>query len=82
MVILERPFVSDLMVDTLKKNSIPVLRNEMSELRVSDGVVLGDQEFSDRYKTIGKLYTVSENALGWIYDHIEDKRFLDGISLV
>ena len=82
MVILERPFVSDLMVDTLKKNSIPVLRNEMSELRVSDGVVLGDQEFSERYKTIGKLYTVSENALGWIYDHIEDKRFLDGISLV
>ena len=82
MVILERPFVSDLMVDTLKKNSIPVLRNEMAELRVSDGVVLGDKEFSDEYKKAGKLYTVSENALGWIYDHIEDKRFLDGISLV
>ena len=82
MVILERPFVSDLMVDTLKKNSIPVLRNEMSELRVSDGVVLGDQAFSDEYKKSGKLYTVSENALGWIYEHIEDKRFLDSISLV
>jgi hypothetical protein len=70
------------MVDTLKKNSIPVLRNEMSELRVSDGVVLGDQAFSDEYKKAGKLYTVSENALGWIYEHIEDKRFLDSISLV
>lgn len=82
MVILERPFVSDMMVDTLKKNNIPVLRNEMSELRVADGNVLSDQEFSEEYKKRGKIYTVSENALGWIYDHIEDKRFLDGISLV
>ena len=82
MVILERPFVSDLMVDTLKKNNIPVLRNEMAEERVADGNVLSDGEFSDEYSKWGKLYTVSENALGWIYDHIDDKRFLDSISLV
>ena len=82
MVILERPFVSDLMVDTLKKNNIPVLRNEMAEERVADGNVLSDREFSDEYGKWGKLYTVSENALGWIYDHIDDKRFLDSISLV
>ena len=82
MVILERPFVSDLMVDTLKKNNIPVLRNEMAEERVADGNVLSDREFSEEYGKWGKLYTVSENALGWIYDHIDDKRFLDSISLV
>lgn len=74
--------MSDLMVDTLKKNSIPVLRNEMSQLRVPDGVVMDDREFSEAYKKAGKLYTVSENALGWIYEHIEDKGFLDSISLV
>ncbi len=33
MVILERPFASDLMVETIEKNGIPVLKNEMSELR-------------------------------------------------
>lgn len=82
MVILERPFVSDLMVDTLKKNNIPVLRNEMAEERAADGNVLSDGEFSEEYGKWGKLYTVSENALGWIYDHIDDKRFLDSISLV
>ena len=82
MVILERPFVSDLMVDTLKKNNIPVLRNEMAEERVADGNVLSDREFSEEYGKWGKLYTVSENALGWIYDHIDDNRFLDSISLV
>jgi hypothetical protein len=82
MVILERPFVSDLMVETLEKNNIPVLKNEMSELRVSNGRVLTDNEFCEEYKKTGKLYTVSENALGWIYDHIQDKRFLDGISIV
>lgn len=82
MVILERPFASDLMVETLEKNRIPVLKNEMSEKRVSNGVVLSDAEFAAEYKKTGKLYTVSENALGWIYEHIEDKRFLDSISVV
>ena len=82
MVILERPFVSDLMVDTLIKNNIPVLRNAMAEERVADGTVLSDQEFSEEYGKRGKLYTVSENALGWIYEHIGDKRFIDSISLV
>lgn len=82
MVILERPFASDLMVETLVKNNIPVLRNEMSEQRVSNGRILSDSEFCEEYKKTGKIYTVSENALGWIYDHIQDKRFLDGISIV
>ena len=82
MVILERPFASDMMVETLVKNGIPVLKNEMSEERVKNGKLLSDSEFSDEYKKTGKLYTVSENALGWIYDHIQDKRFLDGISIV
>jgi hypothetical protein len=70
------------MVETLVKNGIPVLKNEMSEQRVANGKLLSDSEFSDEYKKTGKLYTVSENALGWIYDHIKDKRFLDGISTV
>lgn len=74
--------MSDLMVDTLKNNNIPVLRNEMAEERVADGNVLSDEEFSAEYGKRGKMYTVSENALGWIYEHIDDKRFLDSISLV
>lgn len=82
MVILERPFVSDLMVETLEKNNITVLKNEVSEKRVSNGRVLTNNEFCEKYKKTGKLYTVSENALGWIYEHIDDKRFLDSISLV
>ena len=82
MVILERPFASDMMVETLEKNGIPVLKNEMSQKRVLNGKVLSDNEFCEEYKKTGKLYTVSENALGWIYDHIQDKRFLDGISIV
>jgi len=82
VVIIEAPFVSDLMVETIEKNGIPVLKNEMSEKRVAHGVVLSDSEFCKEYEKIGKLYTVSENALGWIYNHIHDKRFLDGISIV
>ena len=82
MVILEKPFVSDLMVETLEKNAIPVLKNEMSEQRIPNGKILSDNEFSEEYKKIGKLYTVSENALGWIYEHIENKHFLDSISIV
>lgn len=82
MVILERPFVSDLMVETLEKNEIPVLKNEMAQLRMGNGKVLSDHEFCEEYKKIGKIYTVSENALGWIYEHIDNQRFLDSISIV
>ena len=74
MVILERPFVSDLMVETLEKNEIPVLKNEMAQLRMGNGKVLSDHEFCEEYKKIGKIYTVSENALGWIYEHIDNQR--------
>ena len=82
MVILEKPFVSDLMVETLEKNGIPVLRNEMSEQRITKGNVLSDDDFCDEYKKIGKIYICSENALGWIYGHIADQRFLNSISIV
>lgn len=82
MVIIERPFVSDLMLETLEKNNIPVLKNEVSEKCVSNGRLLTDKEFCEEYKKTRKLYTVSENALGWIYEHIDDKRFLDSISIV
>ena len=82
MVIIERPFVSDLMLETLEKNNIPVLKNEVSEERVANGRLLTDKEFCEEYKKTRKLYTVSENALGWIYEHIDDKSFLDSISLV
>ena len=71
-----------MMVETIMKNNLPVLRNEMSALRVPSGNILDDEAFSDMYNEVGKLYTVSENALGWIYEHITDKPFLDSISLV
>lgn len=82
MVILEKPFVSAMMVETLEKNGIPVLRNSISEQRVTNGKVLSDSEFCDEYRKTGELYTVSENALGWIYEHIDDKHFIDSISIV
>ena len=56
MVILEKPFVSAMMVETLEKNGIPVLRNSISEQRVTNCKVLSDSEFCDEYKKTGKLY--------------------------
>ncbi|MBP5710404.1 MAG: ATP-grasp domain-containing protein [Bacteroidales bacterium] len=82
MVILEKPFASDMLVRLLKEERIAVLKNEMSEKCIPDGNVLADAEFCEEYKKVKKIYSVSENALGWIYDNIKDETFLKSISIV
>ena len=82
MIILEKPFVSDMLLNLIKEERLPVLKNETSEKYVSDGIVLSDNDFCEEYKKIKKIYTVSENTLGWIYDNIKDDNFLKSISIV
>ena len=82
MIILEKPFVSDMLLNLIKEERLPVLKNETSKKYVSDGIVLSDNDFCEEYKKIRKIYTVSENTLGWIYDNIKDEDFLKSISIV
>ena len=70
MIILDRPYVSDLLAGTLQRLRTPVLRNGVSEaiaedydLNLIDEVKFAAEANTEKYPLI---YTSSEDAIGWI----------------
>lgn len=70
MIILDHPYVSQILEDTILKNSYPVLKNKASEelkLR-KDLPFLDDHSFAEAIKgeDFSLVYTNSENSIEWI----------------
>ncbi|MBO4581237.1 MAG: ATP-grasp domain-containing protein [Bacteroidales bacterium] len=85
MIILEQPYVSDKFIQLAVEQHIPVLDNEMSEHLCRQGYPLqiyNEQAFIAEYFKRGRIYTMSENALGWIAAHLPDKTLLQKIELL
>ncbi|MCF0206632.1 MAG: ATP-grasp domain-containing protein [Bacteroidales bacterium] len=85
MLILEKPYVSEKLIETAIAKNIPVLRNEMSEHLASKGYklnLLNDSEFAEEYYKRRRLYSMSENGLGWIVENLKDKELIDKIELL
>lgn len=76
MFILEEPYVSDLLVATVGELGLPVLRTPMAELRLPAtlaGLLRDDAAFAAAARAPGaRLYSNSENAIGWIAAHLAD----------
>jgi hypothetical protein len=72
MIILEKPYVSELLIETIRQHQMPVVTNDVAIV-----MGLGDyphlitpEEAQAHYAQHGKLYTTSENAIGWILEHL------------
>ncbi len=73
MFILEEPFVSDFLAQTVAVSGRPVLDNEVARSRLDLGSaeLLPSPEFARRAALPGaRLYTNSENSIGWITEHL------------
>ena len=74
MFILEEPYVSDLLVSTVCELGLPVLRTPMAERRLPGrlaALLCDDAAFSAAARRPGaRLYSNSENAIGWIAAHL------------
>jgi len=74
LFILEEPYVSDLLVDTVTGLGLPVLDTPIARRRLaaaSAHLVLGDHEFAEAAARSGaRVYSNSENAIGWIAGHL------------
>ena len=76
MIILDEPFVSDFVLQTIRDNGLPLLENEMA--RSLDlchlPACLSTEAAGAAYRSgdIVRLYTTSEHALGWISEHLSD----------
>jgi hypothetical protein len=72
--ILEEPYVSDLLVASVGELGLPVLRTPMAERRLPatlGGLLRDDADFATAARTPGaRLYSNSENAIGWIAAHL------------
>ena len=74
MFILEEPYVSDLLVDTVTGLGLPVLDTPIARRRLpgaSSHLVVGDDEFAAVAAAPGaRVYSNSENSIGWIAGHL------------
>lgn len=85
MIILEKPFVSETLIRCAMEHGIPVLRNAMSEQLVRKGHALnlyGDEAFAEAIRQGKRLYTMSENALGWIAENLPEAELLKKTGLL
>ena len=83
MIILEKPYVSERLVQCILEKQLPVLRNPMAEKLAEEGHALplyDDKAFIAAYRQRRRLYTMSENALGWVAEHLPDPELLQHIN--
>jgi hypothetical protein len=87
MIVLEEPYISEALLDFLEESQIPVLRNSFSDLvfpQHNQLNILNEKEFINQYHSSSDqgLYTVSEYALDWVCQTLQDERLIMQISLL
>lgn len=80
MIILEKPYVSDFLIDTIKRNNFPVLLNDVSEKFFEKSELVN---FENKALFLGNelIYSNSENSLEWISKNMKGSKLLDMINL-
>ncbi len=82
MIILEKPYVSDFLIDTINKNNICVLDNEIARVYPVFKNLISTKEAVDKYKNENELiYTNSENAISWIDENLHDSKLNEFIKI-
>lgn len=85
MFILEEPYVSELLASTAAQMGVPVLDTPMARRALEGrGVHLSsDESFANALKLAcgSRVYANSENAIGWISEHLSDTSLPASIDL-
>jgi acetone carboxylase gamma subunit len=73
MIILDKPYVSDFLKTTIRKNKFPVLHTEQARPFVDGEIILWEEERAiQQFKEnpFLALYTTSENSIQWITERL------------
>lgn len=85
MILLDKPYVSDFLIETIRKNRFPVVKTRTSaQFMGCNGSVFIDEDAAIRQiKESGNtlIYTNSENAIGWIVENLPFSGLPDKISM-
>lgn len=85
MIILDKPYISDFLLDTLERNTIPVIHNqvvsEYAPVRILN--LLSEVEAIKLFNGSGYplLYTNSENSINWIENNLQHTSLPEKIRL-
>ncbi len=83
MIILEKPYISDFLKETISKLSVPVLDNETARNETFPGPVnlVSEHDFIEKLKSerYPLLYTNSENSINWISRNLNATQLPDFI---
>ncbi|WP_027399893.1 ATP-grasp domain-containing protein [Anaerovorax odorimutans] len=72
MIILEEPYISEQTLEYLKNSQQPVLENDFVKKYGTDyGLnLISEKDAAERGRKGERFYTISENALDWIYKNL------------
>ncbi len=74
MIFIEKPYVSDFLKETSKKNNLPIVDTRAARdlgLSAADNLISeADVIARLRANPNARIYTTSENAIGWIAEHL------------
>jgi len=74
MLIIDKPYVSNFLIETITKNKLPILENDFSKIYKNEisPYLLTKEEFISKFQESKnpKLYTTSENSIGWISNNL------------
>jgi hypothetical protein len=83
MIILEEPYVSEMLIRYLEENNIPVLENAFAKQLANHRLNLKSEfDFIGKYVSSKKIYTVSEYALDWVTSTLNDSDLNRQITLL
>ena len=84
MIIINKPFVSKLLQDTIAQKQIPVLKNNFAkQLYKQNFNLINEHEAVERIKKgeITKIYSNSENSINWINNNLAFTNLPEKIKL-
>lgn len=83
MILLDKPYVSELLINTIIKNKYPIVKTNLEmelDARLSE-FLLTDEEAVKTYENDPLLYTNSENTISWINKHLKHTRLPDQVAI-
>ena len=72
MIILEKPYVSDFLIKTIKNNNFDVLDNEISRNYFEKDKLTSFEDAIKKYNQGELFYSNSENSIDWITQNLSD----------
>lgn len=85
MLLIDKPFASDFLINTIKQNNFPVIKTEASKSMISDETLnwISEKEAIESYKNKSDLllYSNSENAISWIEKNLSFSKLPSQIQL-